>query len=316
MSAVIRFHATGPADVLTLEDEIVAAPGAGQVRLRQEAIGINFVDTMFRSGAFGAPLPFVTGVEAAGVIDAVGPGVTGFKPGDRVGYFFAPGAYAAERLVAADVLIALPDDLPSLQAAALITKGLTAWMAVKDLFPVKPGHVVLVQGASGGVGALVAAWARDLGATVIGTGSPVKRARVAAVSDHALASDDPNLGETIRALAPGGVDVVYDFVGKAVAQASQAAVADGGAIITIGAASGAPGFDTAALAARGVRTGGGSTGQSVGHRLAAAAAEVFDAYRRGVFGTLDITTFPLSQAAQAHRAIADRTLLGSGVLLP
>ena len=255
MSVVIRMHRTGDPTVLVPEDEILGIPGPGQVKLRQEAIGVNFIDTMIRSGAFGAPLPFVTGVEAAGVVTEVGPNAEGFAVGDRVGYFFAPGAYAEERIVDIAPLVRLPDDAPSDIAAGLLTKGVTAWLAVRQLHKVKAGDVVLVQGATGGVGSLVTRWAKALGATVIAVGSSGKIARIAADADHVLASGEPNLADRIRAVAPGGVDVVYEFVGKATFAASAQAVRDGGAIFTIGAASGAPDIDQAALAARGVTVG-------------------------------------------------------------
>jgi len=216
MSKVIRVYQNGPPSVLKVEDESVGDPGPGQIRLRHEAIGVNFVDTMFRDGTFPSPLPFVPGVEGAGVIEAVGPGVTGFGIGDRVGYFFAPGSYASVRLISADSVVKLPDDVSTEQAATLLAKGLTAWMGLRALYQLKAGEKILVQGASGGVGSLISRWAKALGATVIGTaGSAGKRDGLAEVVDHALLSNDPELAAKVRGIAPEGVDVVYEFVGKA-----------------------------------------------------------------------------------------------------
>lgn len=318
MSTTIRFHQYGAPDVLQVEDDDVGAPGPGQVRLRHQAIGVNFIDTAFRQGIFPVPLPAVPGVEGAGVIEAVGPGVVGIAAGDRVGYFLAPGSYASVRLINADALIRLPDDLSTEQVVTVLTKGLTAWAGLNGFHPLKAGQTVLVQGASSSVGLLISRWARALGATVIGTaGSEDKRARLAGSLDHALLSNDPDLGARIRKLAPDGVDVVYEFVGKTTFAASVAAVRDGGTIVTIGAASGQPVIDQAALASRKVKVVGGPMAQHVnGPAIATATAAVFNAYREGVFGELEVTRYPLSQAAAAHEDIAARRKLGTAILVP
>lgn len=318
MSTTIRFHQYGGPDVLQVEDDDVGAPGPGQVRLHHQAIGVNFIDTMFRQGIFPVPLPSVPGVEGAGVVEAVGPGVAGIAAGDRVGYFLAPGSYAGVRLINADALIRLPDDLSAEQVVTVLTKGLTAWAGLNGFHQLKAGQTVLVQGASSSVGLLISRWARALGATVIGTvGSEDKRARLASSLDHALLSSDPDLGAQIHRLAPGGVDVVYEFVGQATFAASVAAVRDGGTIVTIGAASGSPVIDQAALASRKVKVVGGPMAQHVnGPAIATATAAVFKAYREGVFGELDVTRYPLSQAAAAHEDIAARRKLGTAILVP
>lgn len=316
MSVVIRFHEVGTPDVMKIEDESVGAPGLGQVRLSQEAIGVNFVDTLFRNGAFQAPLPFVTGVEGAGVIEAMGADVEGWSPGDRAAYFFAPGAYAATRLIAADALLPLPRDIESRTAAAILTKGLTAWMGLKDLHPLKAGERILVQGATGAVGGMLGQWARALGAEVIGVGSNGKRDRLLQVSDHALDSADPELTQKILAIAPGGVDVVYDFIGAATFASSQAAVRDGGDIVTIGSASGSPAIDRAEVARRDVKIIGGSTPNSVAGRAQAAADDVFDAFRSGVFGDPEVTIYRLAEAGRAHQDLAARRVRGAAVLIP
>jgi NADPH2:quinone reductase len=308
---------TGDPSVLVPEEEVVGVPDRGQVKLRQEAIGVNFIDTMFRSGAFSASLPFVTGVEASGVITQVGPKTEGYAVGDRVAYFFAPGAYAAERLIDIAPLVHLPDDVPSEIAAGLMTKGVTAWLAVRKLHEVKAGDRVLVQGATGGVGSLVVRWAKALGATVIAVGSSSKLARISADADHVLASDQSNLADRIRAVAPQGVDVVYEFVGRATFAASVQALRDGGAIFTIGAASGPPDIDQETLAARGLKVSHASAAAIVKDAmLGQAATEVFDRWRDGIFGEIELQRYRLADAAQAHADYIARKIGTNPILVP
>jgi NADPH2:quinone reductase len=317
MSIVVRFHHPGPPSVLVLEDEDVPLPGPGEVRFRARAIGVNFVDTAFRDGSFNSPLPAAGGVEAAGVIDAVGPGVTDHAVGDRVGYFFAPGSYAELRNVPAEVLIRLPDDIAFDDAAAIMTKGLTAWVAIRHLHPVEPGEAVLVQGATRGVGSLTARWADALGAHVVGTGSPSKLGALTGSGVRGVDSHDPNLADQLRRLVPGGFDVVCEFVGRATFPASVAAMRDGGEIVMIGAASGRLEVDRDTLASRRIRLSSGSTAQLVrGSLLASASAEVFDAHRQGVFGTLRLSRYPLADAVRAHEDIASRNRDGLLLLIP
>lgn len=317
MSTVIRMYKAGDPSVLVAEEEEVGHPGASQVKLRHEAIGLNFIDTMFRSGAFAAPLPFVSGVEAAGMITEVGPGVSQFSVGDRVAYFFAPGAYAAERLIDEAPLVRLPDDMGVDVAAGLLTKGITAWLAVRHLHKVKPGDTVLVQGATGGVGSLVARWAKALGATVIAVGSAAKLGGITHEVDYALASDEPDLGLRIRTVAPRGVDVVYEFVGKATFPASLKAVRDGGQIFTIGAASGSPEIDQAQLNVRSITVAHASAASTVkGAMLTQASNELFDRWREGIFGDIELHRYRLIDVALAHRDIASRAIGPNPVLIP
>lgn len=278
---------------------------------------VNFVDTAFRDGSFNAALPAVGGVEAAGVIDAVGPGVTDHAVGDRVGYFFAPGSYAELRNVPAEVLIRLPDDIAFDDAAAIMTKGLTAWMAIRHLHPVEPGETVLVQGVTGGVGSLTARWADALGAQVVGTGSAAKLGVLDGTRVNSADSHDPHLADRLRQMVPGGFDLVCEFAGRATFPTSVTTVRDGGEIVMIGAASGRPKVDRDTLASRRIRLSGGSTAQLVrGPLLASASAEVFDAHRRGVFGTLRLSRYPLAEAARAHEDIASRNRDGLLLLIP
>jgi NADPH2:quinone reductase len=317
MSLVIRMHQTGAPSVLVPENTTVGSPMIDQVKLRHEAIGVNFIDTLFRSGAFPVPLPFVTGVSGAGVIEAVGDEVEGFAVGDRVGYFFAPGAYADERLVEAAALVPLPDDVPSDIAAGLLTKGVTAWLAVRHLRKVEVGDVVLVQGATGGVGSLVTRWSKALGATVIAVGSSGKLARIAADADYVVSSDEPRLGDRIRAVAPYGADVVYEFVGKETFAASVQAVKDGGSIFAIGAASGQPVMDHEAIAARHLRVAQASAAGIVKDEvLRQAASEVFDVWREDIFGEVTLHRYPLAEAVQAHEDIVARRIGPYPILVP
>ncbi|WP_342251171.1 zinc-binding dehydrogenase [Sphingomonas sp. OTU376] len=317
MSKVVRFLEVGGPSVMVVEDEVVGAPGPGEVQLRQHAIGVNFIDTAFRDGSFSGPLPAIAGVEAAGVVTAVGEGVPGFSVGDRVGYFFAPGSYAEMRTVSADVLIRLPDDVAFETAAAIMTKGLTAWMAVRRLHVAGLGQTIVVQGATGGVGSLTARWAAALGAKVIGTGSGDKLDVLKGSGVIGVDSHDPDLGGALRRLAPEGADVVYEFVGRATFAASVAAVRDGGAIVSIGAASGAPEGAEELLKRRVIELKRGSTAQLVrGPLLATASAEVFEALRSGYLGTPRIHRYRLDEAVRAHEDIAARTRDGVPVLIP
>jgi NADPH2:quinone reductase len=317
MNTTIRFHQYGAPSVLEVEDSAVAAPGAGQVRLRQEAIGVNFIDTLFRSGAFPVPLPAVAGVEGVGIVEALGAGVTGIAVGQRMAYYLAPGSYTQQRLIGAESLVPVPDDLSAEQVAAVLTKGLTAWAAMNGYHPLNAGETVLVQGASSGVGSLLARWAKARGALVIGTaGSPDKRAALASAIDHVLPSDAPDMIEQLKRLAPQGVDVVYEFVGKATFAATLAAVRDGGTIASIGSASGAPDVDRRELDRRGIRMVVGPMANHLQGRVSEATAAVFDAYRQGLLGEVPITRYALKDAARAHADIAERRKAGSQVLIP
>lgn len=318
MSNAVLIRETGDPSVLRYEPTVIGEPGPREVLIRQEAIGVNFVDTLVRSGRFGVQLPAVIGFEAAGTVERVGSGKLAFNPGDRVGYFFAPGAYSDYNLVDADALIALPPDISTVQAAAFLAKGLTAWMGMRGLHRLKPGETVLVSGASGGVGSVLSRWAKHLGATVIGVaGSQQKLSKVAAGSTLALAAEDAFFMDKVRAIAPQGVDVVYDLVGDAASALSLAAVRDGGKILTIGAASGQPRFDRAELARRSIQVLGGSTPQYVNAgNQQSAAAELFDAIRAGVFSDLEIASRLLDAAQDVHRDMEARRLNGLSVLVP
>lgn len=318
MTAVIRCYVQGSPSVMVAEQEAVGFPGYEQVRIRQEAIGVNFVDTLVCGGAFKMPVPFVPGVEGAGIVEAIGPRVAGVSMEDRVGYFYSPGSYAEVRLINADALIPLPTDITFTQSATMLTKGLTAWMVVRALYQVVPGTTVLVQGASGGVGGMVAGWARALGATVIGTtGTSSRLAPLTDMVDLALLAEAPNARERIRQVAPRGVDMVCELVGRATFPLSVESVRDGGTLLGIGAASGPPDIDKQQLANRSITLTGGNIAQFMqGQTASTAISELFEAYRNGLLGTIVTRAYPLEQAAQAHVDIETRTRAGIPVLVP
>jgi NADPH2:quinone reductase len=323
MKHQVRIYEAGQPSVMQYEavTQAIPEPGPGQVHLRHEAIGLNFVDTLFRNGAFAVPLPSVMGVEGAGIVLKTGPGVEHVQPGDRVAYFFSPGAYADERLIDASQLVKLPDDVSTKAAAAVLTKGLTAWMMLFGAHQIKRGETVLVHGAAGGVGAMVSRWAHALGAKVIATvGSPSKAALVRAAGiEHVLDANDPQLVEQVRTLNGGrGVDVVYELIGKATFAKSVAALRDGGHLVHIGSASGNPEIDRNALAARGIRYQQTTTSQYAGNRagLETGARSVFAALKDGVFGSIAPTVYRLADVAQAHTDLEARRIAGPAILIP
>ena len=320
MNQRIRIYQQGTPAVLTYESFTLEKPGRGQVAIRHEAIGVNYVDTMFRDGTFKIPLPFSMGVEAAGVVAAVGTDVQHLKPGDRVGYFFAPGAYADSRVIDAGALIKLPVDISSEQAAGLLSKGLTAWVLIKQVHALRAAETVVVHGASGGVGTLLTRWAKSIGATVIATVGSAEKARIVESwgIDTVLRSDEPRLAERIKAANGGaGVDVVYDLVGRQTLEASTHALRDGGDLVHVGNASGMAVPDSTLLAARGIQYVQPSTPQYVNtENQNTAASEVFERFREGALGPLELSRYRLEDAVLAHQAIAARKHTGSILLMP
>jgi len=321
MAQVIRMKEVGAPKVLRIEREEVGTPGAGQVRIVQDAIGVNFVDTMVRNGSYPVELPAIPGFEGAGTITQVGAGVAGvagLAVGDRVAYFFAAGAYASERLIAADALINLPPDISTVQAATFLAKGFTAWMALRALHPLQAGESAIVMGASGSVGSMLSRWAKAWGATVIGVaGSRDKLAKVRAGAHHAFDAGDAAIIDKVRALAPNGVDVVFDLVGNATSSLAVRVVKEGGDIVAIGAASGGPLGESAEAIRRNIRIRRGSTPQFVNAQtIETAREELFSAIRAGLFRDLDVVHFALADAVSAHQAIEQRTLVGIPLLVP
>jgi len=316
VAKVFRIHENGGPSVLSLETDDVGAPGRGEVRLIQHAVGINAVDALVREGLYPMKLPAIPGFEGAGVIDSVGAGVTGFAVGDRVAYFFAEGGYATGKLSATAPLVHIPEDIRTDIAGAFLAKGLTAWMGLRALHALTSGDTVLVLGASGSVGSILSRWATHLGATVIGVaGSPSKLDKVRAGAAHALLASDPEAERKIRDIAPDGVDVVYDFVGQATFALAAGAIKDGGVIATIGQASGQPPVP-ADLARRGVEIRGGGTPQYVrGPTVETATNELWAPCRSGVFADLAIVRYPFEEIARAHADLAARRLEGIPVAI-
>jgi NADPH:quinone reductase len=319
----IRFHETGGPEVLRLEELEVAAPGPGEAQLRQRAIGVNFVDTYHRGGLYPLPLPSGVGVEAAGVVEAVGPGVTLVRPGDRVAYTGgSPGSYAGLRNVPADRLVRVPDAIDDTAAAAIMTRGLTVWMLVRRIFPVKAGDTVLLHAATGGVGLIAIQWLKALGAKVIGTVGNEEKAAIARAHgcDHVLVYGDEPFAPKVRALTGGeGVAVVYDGVGKTTFEGSLDSLRPLGLMVSFGNASGAPPpLDVLTLSKKGSLF---VTRPTVFHYIAKredlerGAKELFDVVASGAGKVQAAHTWPLEEAAMAHRALESRATTGSVVLL-
>jgi NADPH2:quinone reductase len=315
---------TGGPEVLEAEHIDTPRPGAGEVLVKHEAVGLNFIETYHRSGLYPVPLPSGLGTEAAGVVEAVGEGVTDFREGQRVGYFTGPlGSYATHRAIAADRLVKLPDAISSEDAAAAMLKGCTAEYLVERCARIVAGEAVLVHAAAGGVGSILVPWLKHLGATVIAHSGDSRKAALAEEggADHSLCCPLEELASEVRALTGGkGVPVVLDGVGAASWSASLGSVARRGLIVTYGNASGAvPPFTALDLLSAGsifVTRPTLADYAATAEEMRASAARVFELIAKG---TLPITIggrFPLLEAADAHRAIEARATTGSTVLLP
>jgi NADPH2:quinone reductase len=323
MPRAIRIHQTGGPEVLRLEELPAADPVAGEARVRQTAVGVNYVDVYHRTGVYPLPLPTGLGVEAAGEVDAVGPGVSHVRPGDRVAYVSPPGSYAEARVLPADRLVKLPAGIPDRTAAGAMLKGLTVQALVRRTYPVKAGETVLVHAAAGGVGTIMVQWLKALGATVIATVGTDEKATVARANgaDHVIVYTRERFPERVREITGGaGVPVVYDSVGKATWEGSLDCLRPFGLMVTFGNASGAvPPFDVGVLGRKGsLYLTRPTVFGYVAKRedLERGAAELFDAILGGKV-RIDVTrTFPLAGAAEAHRALEARATTGSLVLLP
>jgi NADPH2:quinone reductase len=256
-SGIVTINKQGAPSLLHYVRETVGEPAHDEVLIRQKAIALNFVDVLFRNGSFPLNhLPATIGVEAAGVIEAIGTGIKDFVVGDRVGYYFALGAYAERRLINGESLVKLPDDVTFDQAASLLAKGLTARMLIKEAYVVKPGDVILVHAVAGGVGSLVSRWAKALGATVIGTvGNSSKKAlALSSGVDHVIALDTENIIDQVNSYINNqSLDAVFDGVGKATFGLSAQLVKQGASIVLYGTASGEPQIDLAYLESKRIR---------------------------------------------------------------
>jgi NADPH2:quinone reductase len=325
MTRAIRIHTTGGPDVMRWEEVTVGAPGPGQVRLRQTAIGLNYIDTYHRTGLYPLPaLPAVLGMEAAAVIEELGEGVDGLAKGQRVAYASPPpGAYAEARLMPADRLVPLPDGIDDRQAAAMMLQGMTAQYLLRRTYRVQPGDPILVHAAAGGVGSILCQWGRYLGATIIGTVGSDEKARVARDNgcDHVIVYSREDFVPLVRNATGGeGVAVVYDGVGKATFEGSLNCLRPLGMMVSYGNASGpVPPFEPAILSQKGSLF---FTRPTLMHYTAnsedlrQSARELFEVVLGGHVRIAINQTYPLKDAAQAHRDLEARKTTGSTLLLP
>ncbi|MGH7081453.1 MAG: quinone oxidoreductase family protein [Acetobacteraceae bacterium] len=324
MTKAIRIHQTGGPEVLQWEDVPTPEPGPGEALVRHGAVGLNFVDVYFRSGLYKAPsLPFTPGMEGAGTVLAVGAGVNGLAPGDRIAYGTgAMGAYATERVIAADRLLKLPQAISFETAAAMMLAGMTAQYLLRRTYVVKRGDTILVHAAAGGVGLIVCQWAKHLGARVIGVVSTPEKAALARANgaDHALIGHT-DLAAEVKKITDGAmVPVVYDSVGKDTFMASLDCLAPLGMMVSFGNASGpVPPFEISILTAKGSLFLTRPTLATYAAKrvdLERTTAELFSVVESGAVKIRVNQTFPLAEAAGAHRALEARQTTGSTVLVP
>ncbi|MGD9667853.1 MAG: quinone oxidoreductase [Hyphomicrobiaceae bacterium] len=324
MVRAIRIHEYGGPEVMKFEEVTVGQPGAGEVRIRHTAVGLNYIDTYHRTGLYPVPaLPAVIGMEAAGEVIEVGSGVSELKAGDRVAYANPIGAYAEERVVPAARLVKVPGDVDDKTAAAMMLQGMTAQYLLRRTFKVGPETVLLFHAAAGGVGLIACQWARHLGATVIGTVGSSEKAALAteAGATHVINYRTENFVDRVKEITNGkGCDVVYDSIGKDTYPASLECLKPFGMWVTFGNASGKiENFDLGLLAAKGSLYATRPTLFTYTAKredLVATANELFDLVGRGIVKISVNQTYPLSQAAQAHRDLEGRKTTGSTVLLP
>lgn len=325
MANVIRFYETGGPEVLRYEHVAVGEPGPGQVRLRHEAVGLNYADTYFRNGTYPIPMPNGLGVEAAGVVEAVGEGVTNVDVGDRVtytGFINTLGAYSTMRLIPAAPLIRLPDSISCETAAAMTMRGLTSAYLMRRIHDFKPGDSILLHAAAGGVGLIVAQWAKLLGLTVIGTVSSGAKAELARAHgcDFTIDYSREDVATRVRALTGGaGVDVVFDSVGKSTFMGSLDSLKRRGLMVCVGTASGPiDGFNPQLLAMKGSLY---LTRPALADYIAdpaekeALAGELFDHVASGRIKIEINQRYELQDAAAAHRDLEARQTTGSSVFI-
>src|ERR1044071_775806 len=323
MTHATRIHSYGGPEVLRWETIDVPEPGQGQARVRHTAIGLNFIDTYERTGLYPLQLPAVLGREAAGVVEAVGPGVSQLKVGDRIAYAFnSAGAYSEVRVLPAERLVRIPPGVDDNQAAALMLKGMTAQMLLRQTYRVRKGNTLLVHAAVGGVGSILLQWAKHLGATVIAVvGSPAQAQRARELgADHGVLSGENWVAQTKAAAGKKGIDVVYDSVGKDTFMGSLDCLRPRGLMVTYGNASGpVPPMAPLELSKRGSLF---LTRPTLFHYiptralLVRAASEMFDLVAKSVISVHVGQTYPLQEAARAHVDLEARRTTGSTVLVP
>ncbi|HUN51113.1 MAG TPA: quinone oxidoreductase [Candidatus Sulfotelmatobacter sp.] len=324
MTKAIRFHKTGGPDVLQWEDVQVGAPGEGQARIKHAAVGVNYIDTYQRSGLYAMPLPSGLGGEGAGVVEAVGPGVTHLKAGDRVAYAGGPpGSYSEVRLAPADRLIKLPDGISDREGAAMMLKGMTTQYLIRRTYKVQPGDTVLFHAAAGGVGLIAGQWLKALGATAIGTVGSDEKAKLAKAHgyDHVINYAKEDFVARVKEITGGkGVPVVYDSVGKTTFMKSLDCLRPFGLLASFGQSSGAVGpVDLGVLAPKGslyVTRPTLATYTASRADLEATANDLFAVVKSGKVKIEINQTYALKDAQQVHRDLEGRKTTGSIVMLP
>lgn len=323
MVKAVRVHKPGGPEVMTYEDVEIGAPGPGQLLLRHTAIGVNFIDTYMRSGLYPAATPFAPGNEAAGVVEAVGAGVVDFKPGDRVTYVIAGGGgYAEKRIAPADRVVKLPDAISDRQAASMMLKGMTVQYLLHRTYKVQKGDTILLHAAAGGVGLIACQWAKHLGATTIGTvGSPDK-AKLAADHGchHTILYRDTDFVAATKAIAPEGVPVVYDSVGKDTFLKSLDCLRPLGLLASFGQSSGpVEPLNTGLLAQKGslyVTRPTLFTYIAKKPDLVATANSLFDVVAKGIVKIETTAEYALKDAVRCHADLEGRKTTGSVILVP
>ena len=325
MPHAVTIQRTGGPEVLRYQEIDLSKPGPGEIRIAQGAIGLNFIDVYHRTGLYPLPsLPAVIGMEAAGVIDAVGQGVSDLNVGDRVAYASQPpGAYTGSRIIAADRVVKLPEGISDQQAAGMMLQGMTVQYLIRSTYRVQAGETVLFHAAAGGVGLIACQWLKHLGATVIGTVGSEEKAALAAAHgcDHTILYRAENFVERVKEITDGvGVPVVYDSVGKDTFEGSLDCLQSRGLMVSFGNASGpVPKFDPALLSQKGSLF---LTRPTLMHYTAqredllASARELFEIVGSGAVKIEVKQTYPLREAAQAHRDLEARKTTGSTVLIP
>jgi NADPH2:quinone reductase len=323
MTKAIRIHATGGPEVMQWEDVPTPEPGAGEVLIKHEAVGLNYIDVYFRSGLYKAPhMPLTIGMEGAGTVLALGSGVTSLAVGDRIAYAGPIGGYATERTIAADRVIKLPASIDFTTGAAMMLQGMTAQYLLRRTHRVQAGETIVVHATAGGVGLIMCQWAKHLGATVIGVVSTAAKAELAKANgaDHVLIGHD-NLPAEVKRITGGAmVPVVYDSVGKDTFAASIDSLAPLGLMVSYGNASGpVPPVDIGMLGAKGslyLTRPSLATYTTKRSDLETCAGELVDVVSKGIVKIQVKQTFPLKDAAAAHTALEARKTTGSTVLIP
>ncbi len=324
MAHAIRVHQYGGPEVMKWEEVEVGAPGQGQIKVKHHAVGVNYIDTYHRTGLYKQPsMPFTLGMEGAGEVTAVGPGVADFKVGDRIAYAQPIGSYSTERLMPAERAVKLPDGIDYKTAAAMMLQGMTVRYLIRKTYKVGPDTTLLWHAAAGGVGLIACQWLKSIGATVIGTASSDEKCKLAkdAGATHTINYSKENFVERVKAITGGKMcDVVYNSVGKDTFPASLDCLKPLGLFVTFGNASGpVTGVDLGILGAKGslyVTRPSLMAYTNTRADFVETANDLFDVVKKGIVKIAVNHTYPLKDAAQAHRDLEARKTTGSIVLLP